>query len=208
MTAAAQKYIIATKQEVSGYPRKLAWFSIHSRDLYFEMAGILEGSHTSYHKDGKMWRTSLATNKRAKFIKHHYPLNQFHGWYPLGLGMLLKSSLPYNPKLKNKDKKHHVSFVDIDQFPSSVLNLVADLLEPNRGDLFQARDMQPPMDAQIIEITSSNPWIYVTVLGHDHNLLIAPYDSDFKGVTCRHINKRYSANPPGSRISYEAYKLD
>ncbi len=208
MASSAQKIIIATKQEILGYHRKLAWFSLHSRDLYFEMAGILEGSHSSYHKDGSMWRTSPATNKRAKFVKLHYPLYQFQGWFHLGLGMLLKSSLPYGPELKNRDKKHQIHFVDIDKFPSEALNLVVDLLEPKRQDLLQAGDMQPPVDAQVIEITSSNPWLFVTILGHDHNLLISPYDGDFKGVTCRHFNKRYSANPPGTRCAFEAYKLD
>jgi len=207
MASSAQKIIVATKQEISGCPRKLAWFSLHSRDLYFEMAGILEGSHSSYHKDGSMWRTSPATNKRAKFVKRHYPIEQFQGWFHLGIGMLLKSALPHNPELKNKDKKHEIHFVDIDKFPSDTLNLVVDLLGPNRQDLLQADDMQSPADANIVEITSSNPWILVTILGHDHNLLIRPYDGDIKGVTCRHINRRYSANPPGSHCAFEAYKL-
>jgi hypothetical protein len=208
MVFSAQKIVIATKQEILGYPRKLAWFSFHIRDIYFEMAGILEGSHSSYHKDGSIWRTSPATNKRAKFLKLHYPLYQFQGWFHLGLGMLLKSSLPHSPELKNGDKKHQIYFVDIDKFPSEALNLVVDLLEPNRQELFQAGDMQPPVDAQVIKVTSSNPWLFVTILGHDHNLLISPYDGDFKGVTCRHFNKRYTANPPGTRCALEAYKLD
>ena len=208
MTSLSQKHIIASEQEISGYHRKLAWLALHSRDLYFEMAGVLDGSHSSYHKDGTMWRTSPATNKRAEFQKCHFPLNQFQGWFNLGLGMLLKSSLENNPKLKKKDKKYHIHFVNIDMFPSKALNIVVDLLEPNRLDLFLPRDMQPPTDAHIIEITSSNPWIFVTILGHDHNLLISPYNGDFKGVTCRHFNKRYSASLPGSRYAFEAYDLD
>ena len=208
MASTAQKFIVATKQKISGCQRKLAWFSLHRRDLYFEMAGMLEGSHSSYHKDGSMWRTSPATNKQARYVKRHYPLDQFQGWFHLGIGMLLKSSLPSNPELKNRDKKHQIHFVDVDKFPSEALNLVVDLLEPNRKEILQAGDMQPPVDAHILEITSSNLLFFVTILGHDHNLLISPYDGDFKGVTCRHINKRYSANPPGSRCEFEAYKLD
>jgi hypothetical protein len=208
MTSSSQKFIIATKQEISGSQRKLAWFSLQSKDLYYEIAGILEGSHSSYHKDGSMWRTSPATNKQARYIKQHYPFNQFQGWFHLDIGMLLKSSLPSNPELKNRDKKHQIHFVDIDKFPSAALNLVVDLLEPNRQELLAAGDMQPPVDAQIYEFTSSHLLIFVTILGHDHNLLISPYDGDFKGVTCRHINKRYSANPPGSLCELEAYKLD
>ncbi len=208
MTSYKQKFIIATKQEIRGFYRKLAWFSLHSRDLYFEMAGMLEGSHTSYHQDGRLWRTSPATNKRARFIKEHCPLEQFQGWYQLGLGMVLKSSLHNSPELKSKDRKHQVYQVDIDQFPSDALNLVAELLDPQKSSLLDEEEMHPPADAQVIKIVSSNPWIIVTILGHDHNLLVAPYDGDFKGVRCRHINKRYSASLPGSRYSFEAYKLD
>lgn len=208
MVSSAQKIVVATKQEILGYRRKLAWFSLHGRDLYFEMTGVPEGSHSSYHKDGSVWRTSPATNKRAKFVKKHYPVEQFQGWFRLGVGMLLKSALSHNPELKNRDKKHEAHFIDIDKFPSEALNLVVELLEPNRRDFLRANDMQPPVDAYVVEITSSNPWILVTILGHDHNLLIMPYYGDIKGVSCRHINKRYSANPPGSQCAFEAYKLD
>lgn len=138
-------------------------------------------------------------------LKCHYPLNQFHGWLRLGIGMLLKSSIPYNPELKNRDKKYKIRLIDIDMFPSEALNIIVELLEPNRKELFQTSDMQPPENAEIIEITSSNPWLFVTILGHNHNLLVSPYN---KGVVCRHINKRYTANPPGSHCGFEAYKLD
>ncbi len=208
MRSSAQKFIVATKQEISGYQRKLAWFSLQSRDLYFEMACMLEGGHSSYHKDGSIWRTSPATNKKAKYVKKHHPLDSFHGWFHLGIGMLLKSSLSANPQLKNRDKKHQIQFIDIDIFPSEALNLVVDLLELDKQELLHAGDMQPPVDAHILEFTSNSLLIFVTILGHDHNLLINPYDGDFKGVTCRHFNRRYSANPPGSKCAFEAYKLD
>jgi len=208
MGSSSQKFIVATKQEILGYQRKLAWFSLHKRDLYFEMAGILEGSHSSYHKDGSIWRTSTATNKKPKYVKHHYPLNRFHGWFNLGMGMLLKSSFPYNPELKARDKKHQIQFIDIDCFPSEALNIVVDLIETDQKNLLQKEDMQPPVDAQVFEFISNNLLIFVTILGHDHNLLISPYNGDFKGVTCRHFNRRYTASPPGGKIDFEAYKYD
>jgi len=208
MGSSSKKFIVATKQEILGYQRKMAWFSIHKRDLYFEMAGLLEGSHSSYHKDGSIWRTSPATNKKPKFVKHHYPMNNFHGWLSLGIGMLLKTSFPYNPELKARDNKHHLKFVDIDYFPSEALNIVVDLIEISHNSLLQKEDMQPPKDALVFDFISNKLMILVTILGHDHNLLVCPYDGNFKGVTCRHFNKRYSASPPGGQIEFEAYKND
>jgi len=167
---------------------------------------MLEGSHTSYHRDGKLFRTGPATHKRATQFAKHLPLSQFQGWYKLGVGMLLKSSLNGNPVVKDRDRKGQVHEVDIDQFPSETLNIVAELLEPNKIDLLNDEMMRPPMDALIIQITTSRPWVFITVLGPDHNLLIYPYDAEFKGVTFRHFNSRYSASPPGGKISFEAYE--
>ncbi len=112
MTTSAQKIIIATKQEIDGFKRKLAWFELRLDDLYLEIAGIIEGSHISYHKDGNVFRTSPATNKRAKFFSKQLPLLQFHGLYSLGIGMVQKSALGQNPRLKNKDSKYQVYEVD------------------------------------------------------------------------------------------------
>ena len=208
MTTSAQKIIIATKQEIDGFKRKLAWFELRLDDLYLEIAGIIEGSHISYDKDGNVFRTSPATNKRAKFFSKQLPLLQFHGLYSLGIGMVQKSALGQNPRLKNKDSKYQVYEVDIDQFPSETLNIFAELLEQNRYDLIISESMRPPIDAHTIEVKSTRPWIIITILGHEHNLLVCPYDADFQGVTCRHFNKRYSASPPGGNMVIEAYKLD
>ncbi len=210
MSSSAQKIIVATKQKINSFQRKLAWFEFRNNNLYFEIAGILEGSHNSYHKDGNIFRTRPATNNKPKPIKAHLPLEQFKGWYPLGPGMILKSSLNSSPKLKNRDSKHLVYEIDINQFPSEALNLVVDILEPNRDDLLACDTMSPPHNAHIIKITTSKPWLIITILGHDHNLLISPYDNgQSQGVTCRHINDRYSANRPGGGcVSYEAYKID
>lgn len=200
------RIIIATKQEIAGFKRKLAWFSFHGDDLYFEIAGMLDGSHTSYHRDGNLFRTSPATKKRARLFGMHIPLSQFQGLYKLGMGMILKPSLSNNPKIRNRDWRSQVYEVDIDQFPNDTINIVAELLESNMIDLISCDSMRPPKDSYIIEIESTRPWVIITLLGHDHNLLIVPYDGEFKGVTLRHYNTRYSASPPGRKISYEAYK--
>lgn len=206
MGSSSKKIIIATEQVISGCKRKLAWFKIHKRDLYFEMAAIMDGSHSSYHKDGSIWRTSPATNKKPKLVKRHYPLNNLRGWFPLGIGMLLKTSLPNNPKLKDSDKKHDLKLVDIDLFPSDSLNIVVDIVDISQKNILNTLDMLPPKDALLLEFTANTYIINVTLLGHDHNLLVCPYDVEFKGVTCRHFNKRYSASPPGGVVEFEAYK--
>ncbi|OHB55784.1 MAG: hypothetical protein A2173_05840 [Planctomycetes bacterium RBG_13_44_8b] len=203
-----QKIIITTKQEINGFQRKLAWFSFHKNGLYFEIAGMLDGSHTSYHSDGNLFRTSPATKNRAAPMARLFPLAQFREWHNLGLGMILKSSLNKNPELKNKDRKYQVYEVNVDQFPNNALNLIVELIEPNRLDLFNSEEMCPPQDACIIEIKTLRPWIIVTILGHEHNLLICPYDGEFQGMKLRHFNKRYSANRIGDTYSFEAYKID
>ena len=122
--------------------------------------------------------------------------------------MLFKNSFPYNPELKAKDKKHHLKFVDIDCFPSEALNIVVDLIEVSQKNILQKESMQPPKDALVLEFISNTLMVLVTILGHDHNLLICPYDGDFKGVKCRHFNTRYSASPPGGQVDFEAYEYD
>lgn len=53
-----KRLIIATRQQIDGARRKLAWFSRTATDLYFEVGGAFIESHTSYHKDGRIFRTS------------------------------------------------------------------------------------------------------------------------------------------------------
>jgi len=207
-SSSALKIVVATQQSIGGVQRKLAWFSRHKNDLYFELAGMLEGSHSSYHRDGKLFRTSPATQKHANLIARHLPLSQFQGWHRLGLGMVLKSSLARNPALKSKDRKCQVHEVDIDLFPSDALNLMAGLLDSGGRSLLNDPEMYPPPDAHVVKVDVPPLWIFITILGHSHNLLISPYDGAFQGVTCRHFNKRYSANPPGRSCYLEAYKLD
>jgi hypothetical protein len=207
-SSSVPRIVIATKQSIEGAQRKLAWFSLHKNDLYFEMAGMLGGSHCSYHRDGRLFRTSPATERHANLIATHLPLPQFEGWHRLGLGMVLKSSLAINPALKDKDKKSQIHQIDIDLFPSDALNLMAELLDSAGRSLLSNPEMYPPPDAQVIEVSIPPLWVFITVLGHSHNLLISPYDGEFRGVVCRHLNKRYSANPPGRSCYLEAYRLD
>lgn len=201
------RVIFATQQEYAGCQRKLAWFSKHGNDLYFEIAGFFVGSHTSYHRDGNIFRTSPATENQPQFIGKNLPLKDFTGWYQLGAGMVQKVALSKNPCLKSRDRKDTTVLKEIDlgQFPSSTLNLVVELLHPDSRDLLNSESVRPPLDAHLIVVDAVMPWIILTILGHDHNLLIRPKD---KGFVVSHFNSRYSANQPGWQYAFEAYKLD
>jgi hypothetical protein len=207
-SSSAQRIVIATRQTIDGVQRKLAWFSVHPNDLYCEITVMPEGSHNSYHKDGNMFRTSPATDQRATLMSTRLPWSQFKGWCKLGLGVVLKSSLAENPPLRSRDRKGFIHEVDIDVFPSNALNLMAELADSAGRSYLSSPEMCPPPDAQVIELPIPPFWIIVTILGHTHNLLISPYDGQFQGVTCRHFNNRYSANPAGSSCYLEAYKRE
>jgi hypothetical protein len=204
MGSSTKRFILATKQEVSGHQRKLAWFSFHKADFYFEIGSILEGSHSSYHRDGSIWRTSPVTNDKPRYVEQHFPLNLFHGWVSLGLGMLSKNTLPHAAELKQRDRKHQIQCVDL--FPSSTLNMVVDLIGSGHKKLLQTVERRLPEGAESYEFQKANLSIVVTVLGHDHNLLIRPYDGEFKGVTCRHFDRRFTASPKGRQVEFEAYE--
>jgi len=199
------RIIMATKQEVGGARRKLAWFSRSSTDLYFEVGGMLYGSHTSYHRDGNIFRTSPVTENRAIMERKSMPLADFSGWHQFGVSMLRKIALPQTPALKPKDTRSpsHVYDLDLQAYPSDTLNFVIELLHPDCETLLDTPELAPPADAGVFVIREVTPWVVLTVLGHDHNLLISPAH---EGVTVRHINSRYSANRPGELYKFEAYK--
>src|SRR5437773_10785553 len=96
---------IATHECFGGTQRKLAWSARQGRGLYFEIGSFFIGSHTSYHVDGKMFRTSPATGLRPRFQGQYVPLDQFRGWAQLGFAMVSKERLAMNPPLKDKDRK-------------------------------------------------------------------------------------------------------
>ena len=205
--SATKKLVLSTKQEVDGAQRKLGWFKRSSTDLYFEYGSIFFGSHTSYHKDGNIFRTSAATDNRASIIKKHIPLANFHGWFQLGISMIRKSSLGRQPCLKGKDQRggNKTYLIDLEKFPSGTLNIVAELIEPAEEPLLKLQTLQPPPDAETRVFKHFKPWVVLTILGHDHNLLIRPAEN---GVSVEHYNSRFSASLLGQQYQYEAYKLD
>jgi hypothetical protein len=92
---------LVSTDAVSGEKRKLAWFALHGNGLYFEASGLLWGSHTSYHVDGNVFRTSPATGGRPRFHGKQLPLGQFTGWHQLGSVMIEREVLAMNPARRN-----------------------------------------------------------------------------------------------------------
>lgn len=193
-----------TKEAYDGYQRQLAWFSRQMNGLYFEVFGLFMGSHTSYHKDGKIMRTSPAITRRDKHRGTYLPLDDFRGLYQLGAMMTSKSELRVNPCLKepNRRKALIVYEVDLNKYPSQIMNCVVEFLEPASVSLIKSKDLAPPPNADVIIIDSIEPWIVLTILGNEHNLLIKPSEN---GFVVSHLNDRYTLNAPGVEYTFEAY---
>lgn len=197
--------VIATHETIGGLSRKLAWFALQGKGLYFDIIASLCGSHTSYHVDGNVFRTSPATDLRPRFQGKYLPLDQFRGWHQLGLGMVSKNQLATSPPLNTKDQKpcNTVEMIPIDSLPAGSINLVVELLHRDLRHLLHRPEIQPPEHAILKYIKFDDLLIVVTVLGHESNLLIRPFDN---GVQVIHYNDRYSANRPGATYSFEAYR--
>ena len=164
------------------------------------------GSHTSYHRDGRIFRTSLASDyqTRKEYLGKYLPLDDFKEWYQLGTSMILKSELLKNPCLMKRDRKKALILqeVDLEAYPSDFINIVVEFLEPGKTELLTSKDVAPPPDATILVISSVQPWIVLTILGHEHNLVIKPKED---GFIVHHFNSRYSTNLPGVKYRFEAY---
>jgi len=195
---------LVTKREYGGYQRKLAWFKRHKKDIYFNVFGFFRGSHTSYHERGGIFRTSPAFNYKAEKVGKYLPLNNFKGWHQVGTSMILKSELLKSPVLAKRDRKKALTLkeIDLEVYPSEVINIVLEFLEPGKLELLESADVAPSLDATVIVIDTVQPWIVLTVLGHKHNLLIEPMED---GFTVHHFNTRYSTNLPGVQYQYEVY---
>ncbi|MBI2595024.1 MAG: hypothetical protein HYW38_02085 [Candidatus Colwellbacteria bacterium] len=195
--------VIATKEKLSGQQRKLGWFSRQGQDLYFDFCGIFWGSHTSYHQDGNIFRTSPATRNRPELVDRHLPLKNFAGWYQLGTGMIKKDRLSNNPPVKKSDFSASFIELSLDDYPSDTINIVLELIEPRLISLLKKLNLASPKDAEVQILKFQEPWVILTVLGHEHNLLLKPIADGFRAS---HFNSRYTTNAPGVQYSYEAYR--
>lgn len=197
--------IIATDELIDGDQRKLAWFARNRRGVYFELGGSFVASHTSYHVDGKVFRTSPATGHRAKFQRSYVPLDEFRGWTRLGFAMINKDQLARNAPVKPKDRKAGsiLATVPIAQMPSETINLFMELLHRDRRHWLKTPGIQPPECTVLLCLELDDLLVVITVFGHESNLLVRPTEEGFQ---VRHYNDRYSANQPGATYNFEAYR--
>lgn len=198
----SQKIYIVTKDKYSGHQRTLGFFRFQNQDLYYDF-GMLNGSHNSYHKDGSQWRTSLASEGKAKKESEHYPLAGFVGLFNLGIACISKSIVPKLPKVKKKYFNKYFAYeLDLEAFPSYQINIISELIEPEYEIPLLEKEKCYPPDAVVKIFKNNKPWIIITVLGHEHNLLVVP---NSKTTTVKHFNERFTANRKGQSYSSEVY---
>jgi len=160
------------------------------------------GSHTSYHKDGNIFRTSPMIKPKTRRIGKCLPLNDFATWYQFGTSMILKESITEYPCLKDRNLRDSLRIIEVNlnDYPSKVLNILVELINPKMKDLLKFENLSPPTDAKTYVIEEVQPFIVITILGHDHNLLIKP---QIGGFTVSHYNSRFSTNRKDVDYTYE-----
>jgi hypothetical protein len=198
------KAILATQEELEGAKRKLAWFAIQGQGLYFEVGGFFMGSHTSYHVDGNVFRTSPATGGRPHLQGRMLPLSEFVGWNQLGIVMVQKSRLPQNPTLKARDtrKSNVIAEVPIESFSATTLNIVIELVHRDQRTLLDGLGLDPPASAVQYSLPLGNTEVVLTILGEESDLLVRPIRD---GFNVSHFNDRFTANAKGVTYTCEAY---
>jgi hypothetical protein len=197
------KKIVATAGQIAGSQRKLGWFQLLPNGLYFDFAGLFFGTHTSYHKDGNIFRTSLTADSKPILQGKHLKISDFHGWYQLGIAMISKERVSNNPIVKNKDKRKAEIFeVDLDYFPENTYNVIAELISEDFYPYLNNDEVSKPVDAVEIRIPFGRLSGILTFLGHDHNLIVR---ADEKNLRVSHFNSRFSANQKGVDYTFEAY---
>ena len=198
-----KKIYVATKNKIEGNKRQIAWFSRHERDLYFDVGGFFLGSHTSYHKDGNIFRTNPLFSQKTIFVDKKIPLNDFDTWYQFGTTMLTKGSVSNNPSIKDHhfNKSIKIEEINLDDFPSDSINIVVEIIDPKLIDFLKIESLAPPSKAKTIIIKDIQPFIVLTVLGHEHNLLLKPLEDGFE---VSHFNSRFSTNRKDVTYNYIA----
>ena len=196
--------ILATHEEIEGSKRKLAWFALHGRGLYFEVGGFFMGSHTSYHVDGNVFRTSPATAGRPRLQGIMLPLSEFVGWNQLGIFMVKKSRMAQNPALRGRDtrKGNVIAEVSVESFSATTLNVVIELVHRDHHSLLDGLGLDPPASAIQYALPLGNFEALLIILGEDSDLLVRPLAN---GFNVRHFNDRFTANAKGITYTAEAY---
>jgi len=198
------RMIVATKEGYGGSQRKVAWFDYRPNGLYFDLGGSLFGTHTSYHRDGNVFRTSPATGNKPKFQGTHIELGNFRGWYQLGVAMISKEKVETNPPLKASDRRKAARIIELvmGDYPSRTINIVTELISPDFKQYLNRTELAAPPKAITEVLEFGNFSLILTVLGHDSNLLVR---TDKDNFYVSHFNSRFSMNQKGVNYSWEAY---
>lgn len=193
-----------SKEPIDGAQRKVAWFAWLPKGLYYDVGGLLWGSHISYHVDGNVFRTSPATGGRPRFQGRQVPLAAFAGWDQLGIAMIDKRLLAKNPPPKARDRKlgNLIVEVPILGLETDTPNIVIELIHDNQRHLLELPQLQPPPGASRYEARVGHLGIILTVIGTEAHLLAKPI---VNGVRVQHFNDRFTANAKGVTYTFEAY---
>lgn len=195
-----KKVWLVTKEEYNGFKKRLGFLQRNTNgkydDLYYDFT-MINGSHNSYHRDGSEWGTR--PNGKKKKYGDNAPLKDFEGLYHLGFNMFNFMSIYELPNLKSKNIKNDLLYeVDIESFPSSTFNIFVEMIDP-KTVIPNTKDMKAPLNAHTIIIKDFEPWIIITILAHNDNL-IANFND---GITVKHFNERYSLNGRGKEYEIE-----
>ena len=195
---------LATREEIGGAKRKLAWFALQGRGLYFDAGSPMFGSHTSYHEDGNIFRTSPATGSRARFQGQQMRLKDFRGWHQLGIAMVTKERIGQNPPLRAKDQRlgNLLAEVQLASLPADTLNIVVELVHRESLSLVGSSGLVAPPNALAYSFALGDLVVLLTVIGQSDELVVRPLPD---GFSVRHLNARFSANADGVQYTWEAY---
>jgi hypothetical protein len=197
------KHWLITKSDP---PKKFGWFKQIGHHLYFDFGGLFMGTHTSYHQDGNVFRTSPATRNKPVLQDRHLRLKDFSGWYQLGMAAISKDLLDTNPALRPRDiRKDRLYEIDVDAFPANCLNLVVELISEDFWPHLRHPDIQAPQNALEIILPFGRMSVVITVLGHDENLVLTADETVFH---VKHFNSRFSSSQEGVQYSVEAYSKE
>lgn len=192
---------LVTKEKYGGFQRKIAWFNRLENGIYFDFPFLPTGSHISFHKNGTIWNTRYSTGMKAEQTGCSISLDDKSVWVQLGISVVRKSVIDNFPILKNRDKRENKIYeLDLTKFPSDTLNFVVECIHPEILVNIPS-EMNPPEKSEIIIINDWEPYVVITILGHENNQLIQIMNGT---IRVRHINERYSASRKGVTYNWEA----
>lgn len=195
---------LATHEKIDGCQRKLAWLSRTANGISYELGRFFMGSHTTYHVDGKVFRTSPATGGRPKPAGQYLPLTVFSGWYQLGVSMIEVDGIGNNSCLKGRDKQtgNIVDFLPVTSADGPIVNLVLEFIEASQLDWLSEPSVAPPPNSIEYRMDFQSVIAIITAITNQKELLVWPQADGF-GVA--HRNSRFSLNQNGVQYSFEAY---